>query len=59
MPYSACDGEQEGGGAGKLMSRVALQEEHPDSRVKKDRSEQGEPESKQEVGRAPQGTLSL
>ena len=52
-------GEQEGGGAGKLMSRVALQEEHPDSRVKKDRSEQGEPESKQEVGRAPQGTLSL
>lgn len=59
MPYSACDGEQEGGGVGKLMNRVALQGEHSDSRVKKDRSEQGEPEPKQEAGQAPQGTLSL
>lgn len=57
--YSACDGEQEGDGAGRLMNRVALQEEHSDSRVKKDRSERGEPEPKQEARQAPQGTLSL
>lgn len=57
--FSACAGEQEADGTGKLINRVALQEEHADSRVKKDRSERGEPEPKQEAGWAPQGTLSL